>query len=199
MTPRPQLDHFTGREVVEVGVHHEGEGGVPPTWYIELEGGARIYSNRPLADDPAPDEDALMGLVLRTITLGNDVNVLYFAKPVRPGAPMEVAPIGVALLPTKYTISHPDYKGGEPVQPQSPDIQVGTPPHPDDRVATTGQPEPDAESDKVAEYQRLIDGGLSDGEARATVWPEPTADEVRDAVHGMEKPPPLPPKTEEQS
>jgi hypothetical protein len=158
---QPKIDHWFGREVEEVGTAHTGATEAAPSWYIQLEGGVRIYSDDPEIE--APPESDLLGTSLVNMTLDTQHTKLYFRKPQsnkpRAAFPIERAAAditGIVLNATKYRISAPDFEGGEPFNPQMPTITHGTPPHPDDRV--------------------------TEGE-------EPTADEVRDAVHGMETPP----------
>lgn len=161
------VDYFYGRRVerVEPGDGSEGM----PTWSIFFEGGGIIHNY----ESEVPTPLAIVGAALtRQILDGkNRVTRLQFGLE------------EVTLNPMKYSMVDPNYTQGKEVFPQTSHANpLPAPPPPDpspERVADAPDPEwtvevEGSEPDKVAEYERLVESGLSDGEARATVWPDGT-------------------------
>lgn len=135
MAAIPQIDHFMGYEVAEVGDHEDG-------WYVEFEGGARIYSKDPNYEKP--DED-IVGKKLSMQTLSGKTTRLWFGTDDNPRGTI------MNLNPLQYTISKPDYNDGEQISPQWPEelaVAGIEPSAPGERVVEGAeeQPEEDAES-----------------------------------------------------
>jgi hypothetical protein len=129
----PQIDHFNGQKIEEIGDTEDG-------WFIKFETGAMIYNNDPAYDKP---DDVIIGLKLSLVTLSGTTTQLWFGTDENPQSSV------MNLNPLHYTISNPDYEGGRQVNPQWPEelSEAGMEPSaPGERVVEgpEEQPEEDA-------------------------------------------------------
>ena len=178
------LDYFTQRRVEKV---EPGDGGKDsPVWSIYFQGGGIIHNY----DSSLPIPKAIVGAALtRQILSGTQTRLQFGLEQ-------------IVLTPTKYGMVDENYTKGQIVMPQTSDYNLlaqqqaeeARPDDPSPERAAEGPSEEyleerrrieaemeegtttdDAdEADKVAEYERLLESGLSDAEARATVWPDGT-------------------------
>lgn len=102
--PFPMIDHYMGQTVSEIG--HDGD-----DWYVEFEGGARLYSTHPNYDKP---DNALVGQALRLQVMSRDEMKLYFGPDENPHATV------MNLIPFYVELSDPGYNEGERVNPNWP-------------------------------------------------------------------------------
>ena len=105
MPAKASLDHYVGRNVVNVEDYEDG-------FFIELDGDVKIVNES--ADVPKPDS-VIVGTTLLIVQLSNDVSELLF------GTAQEGAmQYSVALEPTKYRIADPQYS--EEQRPQAAEV-----------------------------------------------------------------------------
>lgn len=159
MATMPQIDFFMGRPVKSVAKTRGKD-----EWYIEFEGGGRIYIPNPEDDEgngsyPMPDPEVLVDKKLSKQVLARDGHILYFGTDQDPTATM------VNLPATGFEISDPSYSKGERVDPNTPPELVGAlePSAPGERVVEGPEESQEAVSgDETVEGHQVLDSDADD-------------------------------------